>query len=854
MRIIFGWHLDGASYPEIAAPEHDGLKQASLGSVVCGPAGLIGWLETRLGLGLPPVSSALRIAHWLRKMSGIDDDKKSWSASAKADGWATARLLLGWRDTLVEAGWDGRTIGLRRLDELADLEAADPVLPSGPADRLRAVIAALAVEDKPPLSAITLQTPMAVLPPAWRQLLEALDKLGVTIIDAPAAPLSSASIIALTAKSESQAAEAVAGWLAAHALDNRDADGLVLLVADGAPVLDEACHHLGLPRPGGGGSSPWRAVRQFLPIALSTAFRPFDPARLVELLLLPISPVPRGVANILVSALTEEPGIGPRWAGALKEAAGPSAERTGWEGWLKPARFDAETGIPAEEIIALCRRYQAWAHYRIEWGQTNAPPPGDTLLPMAAAEAAALAETVESSGLALIPRRQLERMLDSVVADGIALPDGGAEAAPWSVIDHPGRLWAGANTIIWHGFTATSAGLPALPPWQAGERKALADRGCLLDDPALALQRTVAAWRAPVSHARRLVLVMPETTAGVPIQPHPLWHELKEVPQQTAADWLAGEMPLLGLQPNRQPASPAIRPVPIRKWTLPPNLVVPRASESATSLQTLMGCGLAWVLEYSAKLKAGALTELPAGSRLVGLLAHAVIARLFAERLDWPPEAAGIRSATLLEELVPQMAASLLLPGQAMMHERAVANIKASIVQLMTLIGQAGLRVAGCEMPVTGRLAVDGPDITGRLDLLLQDSKGRSIVLDLKWANKADYRREELASDKAIQLAVYAATQSDCEGAGYYMLAQRRLLFSTQAPFPEACHVSGSNLARIARNLADGFTSRMSDFADGNIIAAGVEGEDVSLPMPLTIDPPCKFCAHSRICGQERVA
>ncbi|WP_181449413.1 hypothetical protein [Azospirillum thermophilum] len=118
MRILFGWHLDGPCWPE----SFDGLD-ASLDTDVVGPAGLIRFLETRLGLAGPESSPALRIAQYLARLRAVDDGRRFFSRSLAADGWSVARMVLGWRDSLVEAGWSGAVVGDGpRLDTLAEVE------------------------------------------------------------------------------------------------------------------------------------------------------------------------------------------------------------------------------------------------------------------------------------------------------------------------------------------------------------------------------------------------------------------------------------------------------------------------------------------------------------------------------------------------------------------------------------------------------------------------------------------------------------------------------------------------------------------------------------------------------------
>ena len=101
MDIVLGLDLDQASYPDAL-----GTAPAVLGKVVLGPKGFLGVLETRLGLTRPPVSQALRIAEYQKRLTALPG-QHFFSASLAVDGWSSAKELLSWRDTLFLAGWDG---------------------------------------------------------------------------------------------------------------------------------------------------------------------------------------------------------------------------------------------------------------------------------------------------------------------------------------------------------------------------------------------------------------------------------------------------------------------------------------------------------------------------------------------------------------------------------------------------------------------------------------------------------------------------------------------------------------------------------------------------------------------------
>src|SRR4051794_8379784 len=128
MDVIFGLWADGGAWPD-----HGGASTGALGAPVVGPAGFTDLLETALGLSGPPDTHVIRIAAWQARLEAADDGNRFWSASLAVDPWSTARVLLDWRDHLIEAGRNPRqNWSQKRLADLAAAEQATPELPPRP--------------------------------------------------------------------------------------------------------------------------------------------------------------------------------------------------------------------------------------------------------------------------------------------------------------------------------------------------------------------------------------------------------------------------------------------------------------------------------------------------------------------------------------------------------------------------------------------------------------------------------------------------------------------------------------------------------------------------------------------------
>lgn len=180
--------------------------------------------------------------------------------------------------------------------------------------------------------------------------------------------------------------------------------------------------------------------------------------------------------------------------------------------------------------------------------------------------------------------------------------------------------------------------------------------------------------------------------------------------------------------------------------------------------------------------------------------------------------------------------------------------MSSSIRRLVQLISDAALTVRGCEEEVVVSFAPD-QDFGGYLDLVLEDANGRSIVLDLKWSRRDKYRREEIQEGRALQLAAYAWLEEQAGrtaiGAGYFMLRQQTLLFTSPHPFPAAHHVPGSDLKQTWHMLQHAYDHRMAQLEQGEILVRGVEpGPDDTDVDPIPqVEPGCRFCDYRPLCG-----
>ncbi len=899
MKIVFGWHLDGPT-----CPETPGGEAFAIDAAVVGPAGLLNLLETRLGLNTPATAPARRIAQYVARLRAIDDGRSFFSRSFAADAWATARLLLSRRDELAAAGWSpasrswrSETLAVLSRAEALEESALAPWLP----DRAGSILTR--IHGASPINDLTLVDDPERLPFVWRRLIETLSASGTNVVRAPAesgrASGDLAAVQVLISGREPgalrgdqtfsvvrydnalAAGDIAAEWLAA----SREANADVAIIRQGNPtILDAACRRLGLPLPGGSERSPFRGALQALPLAFETAWRPLDAERVLELLVMHGSPIPYRIGRYFADVLRDFPGTGgARWRAAWDKAVhrfgedlsdngldkAQVIERTRqsvneWRQWLEPERFDRNSGVTAKAADAICRKVERWAFKR---GAAS----GDEIYTKAASVASDLAATIADSGIDPISKPQLDRMIDAVIAQGIERPDAVADAAPWTTVDDASQIWGRVPAVLWWGFSDAGSAA-SFDPWTHAEQEELAAAGASLQsrDDMTAL-RLDAQRRAFLNVGDRMLLVMPAASSTETGATHPVWHELANLDglDRTMVDGRAlrrgARVALGGRAWETARAEHRPFPRPTRDWTVPEQRIGGRESESATSLESLLGCPMRWVLQYRAGLRKTGLLDMAEGNRLKGNVAHEVLARFLAR--PRPDDEAGIRSAVekILDAVLPEIGSPLLLPGRRLDQEDVRRNTISSAVVLSRILGQCGLSVAATERRLECSLD-NQTDLVGVVDVELTDERGDPAIVELKWSSRDRYRREEIVQGRPVQLAVYArlVKRDDRDAfppSAYFMIKQRRLLAVDSDPFPVESRTEGLGLDGVWNAIVESRNRKIEEMGAGRVVAAGVESKDPgagdtdqSAADPMVVEPPCRFCDYGRLCGKQAMS
>jgi hypothetical protein len=896
--------FDGAMYPVVGLQLSgnvltplDDEAAGQLGRPVWDARGLLDDLELRLGLPREVVSHGVRVQQWSKRLAQLVAESAGappyFAQAYREDPTGTAAQLLKLRDELVDAGWDGAPLtGAERLVTLSRLWALqDPPPPAGRADRLVSVEAELGRVTCAPYIALDLVESTELWPGRWRRVFARLAALGTRLGSAQpvwarpsgesdlarfqhalfgeaqdkSRPLAGdGSLILLRGATSSLLAEPTAALLAADV-----APSTVLVRGADEGSLDAALARQGLARQGMRESSRWRPALQVLRLALSVAFVPRDPQRVLELVTLTSGPFAGRAGHLLAAALCDRPGLGnASWRKAKAELA--EEQRARVELWLESPRL-ALAGAPREALLEVAERVLDWLTRR-----SLARPEPSWL--SATMQAQAFVEALRMDPRAQLDRAAVEQLLQDLTEERATGAGATEEAGRLDHVESPERLLVSRERVVWWSFVGEQS-LPR-PSFRSQELEVLRRAGVPLLDPTLTLRgRFEGLQRAVHAASRQLVLVLPERVAGVRCTPHPLLDELVgrlltreeglsavtlTVEELAQGSGIAARLPRMPLEPAAFLPLPPAR----RQWHIEPSLIRPRDAESASSLEKRIACPLSWTLHYQAGLRTASRGGIPSGPLFAGKLGHRLLEELhLAGQLSGSRDEVHRAAEAMFDTLLETEGAVLLAQGASDERNQLRSELVASAVELSMLLQEAQLTVAGVEEPVVG--TIEGIPLTGNIDLLLRTQAGKEIVLDLKYGSKS--YSDKLKEGKAIQLAVYAEARRQTSGAetmppaGYFSLKNHRLMATDAAvhfgrpaqagPSMQQTWARAQNtLAAIARTFASGrvpVTGVQATLDAGYLQVLGVETDQLAQHVELPAESACQYCQFGGVCGRN---
>lgn len=849
-KIRFGLSLDGQSDWQM----HDVIGESTVG-----PRGLLGLLETQLGLLRFPVSQAERIVQMRECLNKVKTGHRFFERSFEVDELGTADALLSWRDRWFEQGWNGSLpmAASPRLRDMAAIEQlASTLVTPGPGQRLSDVERAL-VTRQPQFEIVGLVEPFDSYPLAWQRVLRRLPVVATPEIT----PSGEVGSLLRSLQDELLAAHAggvpaklpwrddgsirivrgesrlaAAQWLARQMGPGDRNQAIVATSARGA--LDAALSAADQARLGVAEPNTFRPSLQLLPLAMRLLWAPLDFKALLQFLTHPVNPIPALARRRIADYLADTPGIGGRgWVTLLEKIEIDLGERASMgmaeiRFWIESERFNREDKVPLSAVTSRVERLAEFFRNRLldeDDAKRAAWRDGH-------AQALALrqsARKLAEQGIESIGAEPLDKLVAQATGPGSGNAMLQAQTGAQACVTDPAALIEPYDEVFWWQLGATP--LPMAYVWSKQELHSLREAGVDLPEMSKLLTRQAHSWLRPLLLARtQITLILPRPGEEV----HPVWLLISGLLQQPHIQVI--EDVLRSTPVARQTVSvphvalPAVR----RWWQLPAGQTLPwPANASYSSLEPMLFNPYHWVLAYTARLRASTLTRLPDDFRLLGNLAHRVVERLY--RRDGSVGLTPTEVATWfdqeIEVVVDQEAAVMRMPGRRADLESFRIRFRRSLMQLHRHLQQSGATRIEPEKALEAQTSIG--TIRGSSDLLLSLGDGREVIIDMKWAG-ADKYRKKLLDQTHLQLAIYGCLQREESGqwpaVGYYVLREGELLTTADGMFPgvSALDVPEGCTALMWQRAVATWKWRKSQLEAGliELVLDGVEPDENSEP------------------------
>ena len=832
-----------------------------------GTAGLLDELSMRTGLERAVPSATDRLIGYVKAMEKAlaADGSLFFAGSFANDELGTAKVILGWRDALVMACWDGRDGGSERLRGLAAVEKVFDV--PGEPDRWVALAGELASEASVPLAGLEVEcrVPVRAMPPVIARTLDHLSHKGAAVSyvskDTPAAPEGTALRMVqdiLLGKASGEVAtlpedgtfryygfpygidafQMVAGGMAPE-------EGSVLITGepkrlnDTLSILDKPlveASAMGYPQ-----------SEQLLLLGLSLFRNPVDVNSLTSYLRVPVNPL--GKLHV-----EREKSDGTKYYRALnRELLDVILQKSGLSGWketIAEAVYDKDgTVLGKKEIEKVLQRTDMW-----ERGDPSGRIPVDEIsayLKNLGHWADGCAAVTDDSGFAALSAccSALVSLLDgrTGTVDGdtltkwatdlmepVQMGTTGAEEGSFDMVSDFRNLVDGPRKAVWLGCVGEDS---VVYPYEflSEEEKRLVSVPSKEEMSRFAHQALV---EGIASVKESLTLIGYSIIDGTTTTEHPLMVELRAraqfdaVPEGDYPDgvWQKGEYKAPGTKETEYRVKPDVLK----------GVDVPRSegglrkdAESATSVQTLILHPFDYVMKYVLGMRAYGEADLQDVKTVRGKVAHLYVQKLI-ERSGKDVGRMDRTHAESFEGLVGECAkeagAVLLLEENGIEYTRFKATLRESVDHLLALLRRNNLSVKGAEVELKTELPVIGHFIA-YVDLLLKDAAGNYVIFDLKWSD-GKYYYTKVEAGNILQLAMYReAVRTKLGGKvafmGYWVFPKHQLVtFEGSLAETHSDIVTYADSGRdIFSEVCRSYTFRMEQLRRGII----EEGETLAL-------------------------
>ena len=838
MKIVYSPYYDGETYL--------GDQPKVMGVIYVGNMGLLQQLELRAGMHIEPKADVEREAEYHNAMMKHVRNTM-FEGAAQVDPFGVASKLLGWRDALMMAGWDGTSPHQEnnKVSVLAKIEPDFHTL--GNADRWRKVCNAYGQAFDIGIESILVDCPWSEIPYLIQKTLLLIEKSGTPVVrkvdedlNAPALNVSNIQLNDFEDINEAYEWFAQIKEMPANtAIINRDNVQLNhTLYTWNRPLIHSSLRD----------SNP--QLLQLFKLSMSIFSRPLNIQNLVSYLMLPMSPIPRKLSRKLARVLLKNGGFGEKkvredgkirdeWEEAIDffefhgkdgnnslQAKGEAkAEKMAY---LSPIREEYKEGINKEEIITYVDQLKKWiqGHYADE-----------SLPEERKAQLHELTSYLNSFSTVLrtLPEKvtfeDIEKLILQVYRP-MTYSLQATEVGAHNVINDIRSMAQGANLLIWLDCQEENQEYDPYDFLSTSEKNQLLAKGCVIPDFEQHLKTIRSERIRLLNQCQNILLVQSHFNGTTRLGEHSIVAEACYAFKQAGKELIPSEKEKLFTMLNVQSSTKSIEVLtPVKALELG-TINYPGRNESNTSLDALINLPFNYIMEYVAKLPPPDDTQLSNPYITTGLVAHHFFEHI---TKDANNDLTQMRKLTnnefdeRVEAAIDATGLILRLPENASDLASFRRQLKESMLAFIEIMEYQHWRPVGCELSFPEKeddlLKLDTIGAFGaRIDCLLkQDDK--YVIVDFKWSYSPKYGKK-LENNLAIQLALYRkaveTTYAGKEviGVGYYLMPQKQLQTTDFAEIPGTKlikRIEPKDTAELFSKIQHSYTFRMEEIKRGHI-------------------------------------
>ena len=734
-----------------------------LGKAYSGKEALLGELELRAGLTRASTEHADRVIAYMEAMQAAQQDSPLFYAeSFKRDDFGTAELMLGWRDALVKAGWDGKPAGESEKIRVLSLVESHFNCP-GSADRWRILLQEAA--KRPilrPSDRIVVQCAQEALEPVMQHLFDSINALYETPVveyHSVAAPITKDSKCKILEFDNEYPAHE---WIASQTLDDHD----VVAEADEA-LLGDVLHILG--KPGiGAADEGIGAIMRLLPLGLSLFKYPADINALQSYLQSPRSPLGK-----LYTQGEKKDGT-PFWAPAVRQLYDHICSEGGfgkeWDDILEKATFTYDgTPLPEDDRKKALKFIGMWERSKDldkgmapvsgvvafikglnNWAGGNVNPESEMNAQFQALQryCGAMLRLLEGWEGDNIPVEKLSRWATHICVP-INISTDYARIGSMNVVGNVADIFSPVKHLYWFAATTESGVSYEYDFLSPSEIKSLKAAGVLLPEKEQMARLDKAYRLEGISRCEDVTIVTCRRISGVETVPSALLAEISNcVPTEQGKPVAKTETDQVETDHGKA-AVHHFDPEILKGFR--------RKAESYSSINTLLMSPVDYLLDYVKSYCQYGAEEVADIATTEGTVAHAYIETL-GQKCGYDP--ARMKSMhqsgfdSLLNEVISENGLVLCLEENSLEEKSFRVGLKESVETLLGIILENGLVIEGFEYEITADIANIGP-VYAKIDCLLKDpADGRFVIIDFKYNSGKTYFRK-IEENRELQLAVY---------------------------------------------------------------------------------------------------